>query len=74
MPSTFSHWRTPLLRVVLRGDGYFSIVSKSSEHKHLRNTLILQNTTIYGAIKNFKKNLHILEDGASSVQVNILNM
>ena len=46
---------------------------EGKNHKHLKNTLIYKRQTIYVAKLNFKKSIHNLEDGASSVQVGILN-
>jgi hypothetical protein len=42
-------------------------------HERLRNTLIYKAKQLMLTIL-FKKSLHILEDGASSVQVDMLNM
>jgi hypothetical protein len=43
--------------------------------KNLEKYIDLQSQAIYvDIIRNFNKNLHILEDGANSVQVDILIM
>ena len=42
-------------------------------HKHLKNTLIY-NAKKFMLTTKFKKSLQILEDGASSVQVDTLNI
>ena len=42
-------------------------------HKHLKNTLIYKAKQFMLPKKKFKKSLYILEDTASSVQVDILN-
>ena len=41
---------------------------EGEKHKHLKN-IVLQSQAIYDDKKNPKKSLHILEDGASGVQV-----
>ena len=43
---------------------------EGKNHKHLENTLIYKAKQY---MLFFKKSLHILEDGASSLQVDILN-
>ena len=43
-------------------------------HKHLKKYIDLQSQASYVDNSYFRKSLHILEDGASSVQVGILNM
>ena len=47
---------------------------EGKNHKHLENTFDVQSQAIYVDNKKFKKSLHILEDGVSNVQVEILNM
>ena len=41
-------------------------------HKHLKKHIDLQSQTIHVDKKHFEKCLHILEDSASNVQVDIL--
>ena len=42
-------------------------------HKHLKNTLIYKAKQFMFTKKEIKKSPHILEDGASSLQVDILD-
>ena len=47
---------------------------EGKNHKRLKNTLIYKTKQFLLTICFLKKNLHILENGANNVQVDLLNM
>jgi hypothetical protein len=80
-----SHWgastvkyTTPLLSIGLSENDlepytHFEFFVEKNQ-KHLKNTLIYKAKHFIFINIFFKKNLHILKDGASNVQVGTLNM
>jgi hypothetical protein len=50
----------------------FEFFVKEKNHKYLKNTLIYKAKQVLLMIFFLKRSLHILEDGASNVQVEIL--
>jgi hypothetical protein len=75
MGATMSKYTTPLPCIVKVIQKYIFNLNfvKEKNHKILTKHIDLQSQAIYVDKEVFKKKLHILEEGASSVQVDILS-